>query len=269
LARGELISIPIDQPFFTQQIKLKHKSFTIHPISDVHVGAHNHHSKEFKERLKMIEESDDSHRVLLLGDLMDNATKDSVGFSYGAMPPQEELELLVGLLKPIADRVDLIIPGNHERRSQDRGVGMDLSANIAALLGRPDTYRPACTVVQYRFDKRKTGQHRTFLEVLCHHGTGGGRKPGGKINRASDLFVLKPDVDICLSGHTHETATRVEKVWTGFPPKVKRRYVVITGCWLGSEQYSKDAAYPPSVEGSPTIYVRSVQDRPQITVRIT
>lgn len=244
------------------------KRFTLHPISDVHVGAHNHHRDQFIEKLKKIASSDSTHRIVLIGDLMDNAIRDSVGFSYGATPPQQELETLVELLIPVKDRIDLLIPGNHERRSQDRTAGLDVSAQLAALLGRPEIYRPACTVLQYRFNKRKSGQHRTFVEVLCHHGTGGGRKPGGKINRATDLAILKPDVDIVLMGHVHETATRVEKVWTGFPPTAKRRYIIITGCWLGSEQYSKDAAYPPSVEGAPVIQIESVNDKPSICVEV-
>lgn len=268
MARGSHIGIPKDQPFFTQEAEVKEKSFILHPISDVHVGAEAHHDKAFKAKLDYIKDHPRNHRILLLGDLMDMSIKESVGFRYGAVTPQQELERMVELLEPVKDRIDLIIPGNHERRTLDRTVGLDVSAQLAALLGRPGVYRPACTVIRYKFNQKKDKNYRCNLEILCHHGIGGGRQPGGKINRASSLAVLKPDVDICLMGHVHENAARVEKVWTGFPPKVKRRYVVITGCWLGSEQYSKDAAYPPSVEGAPVIKIDSVNDQVVITVEV-
>lgn len=258
----------MEQPFLTIEKQIPFKQFTIYPLSDVHIGAHAHADRRFKERVSFIAAQDQSHRVLLMGDLMDNATRSSVSFSYGATTPQQELDRLVDVLGPIADRIDLVIPGNHERRSADRGDGLDVTAQLTALLGIPKVYRKQASVIRYQFNKRKDKYYRTSVELLCHHGTGGGRKHGGKVNRVSDLKLLKADCHCYLMGHVHHTSTHVETTISRWPPRPLRQLFIITGAWVGSEQYASDAAYPVPSIGAPIIHVEAVKDEPVLRVEV-
>lgn len=249
-----------DVPLFTHEVEhLDHDELTLHPISDVHIGASGHHERRFKDKIDRIAKADESHRVLLLGDLADVAIKESVGFSYGARTPDEEQDFLIQALKPIAERVDLIIPGNHERRLI-KTVGIDFTRQLAVHLGRPQAYRPATTVLRYKFAGRKFGKGDTLAarglcEILAHHGRGGGRAVGSKIKSNLELRLIKPDCDIYVSGHTHERAVVTKKLVSGWPPRAKLQRFCSTGCFLGTEMYSMNQAYEPAVIGAPVIRV--------------
>lgn len=238
----------------TREICLKDKKkFVVHPLSDVHIGAEKHKKQLLKEKIKQIIAGGPTHRVLLLGDLGDTAIVGSPSFRHGATTIQDELTEMVRVFKPIADRVDLIIPGNHERRV-NRAVGLDYTQQFATLLGRAESYRPGATVVKYMFGKRKN-RGSTPVEMFCHHGYGGGRKGGAKFNKVLDLANIKGDCDIYMMGHVHDQTIGKAKIYIGWPPRELERYFVITGCYLGLEPYALDCAYPPSAEGSPVIQV--------------
>lgn len=245
-------------PFATREVAIDGaKQLVIHPLSDVHIGAERHDAKRLRDRLNEIKQAGEHHRVLLMGDLADTATPISKHYQPGAKTPQEELDSLVATFKPIADRVDLIIPGNHEERLLK--VGLDLTAQFAALIGRPDAYRPLPTLLRYLFRKDvrddRTQSYRAKAEIYVHHGYGGGRNAGGKLDKVKALALQKPDAHVYLMGHVHTHATDMDEVPIGWPPKRRRRLYVITGTYQDSEAYAIKQNFPPGAVNSPRLYL--------------
>lgn len=235
----------------------------LHPISDVHIGAEKHRADLLKAKLAEIMAAGENHRILLLGDLADtSAPLVSKFYQPGDASPQTELELLVKAFKPVADRVDLIIPGNHEERLLK--VGVDLTAQFAALIGRPEKYSPLPTVLRYSFKKRRGEEsYRARAEVFCHHGYGGGRKEGNHLNRVKELALQKPDCHVFIMGHVHGHSSTWDEVPLGWPVKKRRRVYAITGTYLGGGGYDIKMNLPPSAVGSPRIrlvYSHALED---------
>jgi predicted phosphodiesterase len=226
----------------------------ITPFSDVHIGATHHDEPKFVKAIEQIKADGPSHRVLLLGDLADVITMNSVAATLGATTPQEEWDMLVETLHPIREHIDLAIPGNHERRAF-RDSSWDFTRTLMQAVGVPGVFRSGVSQITYNL---KTVTARG----LCHHGHGGGRKPGAKLNRVSDLSQIVADADFVLMGHTHDQMARVGCTWMHAEPGKVRLHptlYVITGCYLGGEQgmepYAADAAYPPSWTGSPPLFI--------------
>ena len=239
----------------------EHKELVLHPISDVHIEATTHRDKEFRAKLEELVKLGDNHRILLMGDLLDAAIASSKGFYHGAKTVQWAIDKLVDLFKPLANRVDLIMPGNHEERV-GRATGVDITQQFAALLGRLDVYRPLPTIIHYSFFGR-TAQSHTACNTCCnaqvfvHHGHGGGARPGSSVNRLEDLAKWKPDCDLYLMGHVHRKFAVADEIYMGWPVRHHYRMFVCTGTWLGHEHYAQRFGLGPQrSEGSAVITMR-------------
>jgi len=271
-----ILGEPMDTiPMGTREVKIDAKELVIHPLSDIHIGASAHDYRKLKARVDLIAKAGSNHRILLLGDLADIAIKSSVSFSHGALTPEDELEDLVRVFEPVADRIDLIIPGNHERRIH-REVGLDYTRQFAALLRIPKVYRSSMTLLQYSYYKRAkkpTDKNKTYYckaKVLCHHGYGGGRTSGAKLNKIADLAKIVPDAHVYLMGHVHDKVAKIDAIYLGYPPEKLERAFVITGCYLDYEAYAMDFAFTPPSTGSPTIYLGSNKIRkPEVRVLLS
>ena len=151
----------------------------------------------------------ESAYCVLAGDLMNCAIKSSVSDTYGdTLSPMDELSVCMDLLAPIAHKVVGIVGGNHEARHYKTN-GVDMTRILARQLGVEDKYSPDTALVFLRFgrDKKCNGHHRPICyTIYLTHGSGGGRKEGGKIQRLVDLSSIV-DSDIYICGHTHLPAS--------------------------------------------------------------
>ena len=90
---------------------------TIIPISDVHLGAAEHMEKEWASFCENVL-SDPGVRIILVGDLINNATRNSVSNVFEeTMRPREQKKMMTQMLMPLRDRILASVSGNHERRS--------------------------------------------------------------------------------------------------------------------------------------------------------
>ena len=87
-----------------------------------------------------------------MGDLLDCGLKDSIGGSVyeNILTPQEQIEVIVNILKPIANRIDGYVQGNHEYRIY-KNTGIDICKNVCSILNIP--YLKYSGVVTYSFAK--------------------------------------------------------------------------------------------------------------------
>lgn len=194
-------TIKIDLPAEFEEIEL-------HPLYDFHLGDAMSDWKHIQELLTHIKETPNAF-CILGGDLMDTAIASSVGDTYGEnLSPMEQLRQCVSLFEPIKDRILCILHGNHENRIY-KSDGIDITALMADQLGLRGRYSPTTALLFIRFGKHVGAVHhkrKVAYTVYATHGSGGGRKEGGKINRLADYAQIV-DADIYVCGHTHLPAT--------------------------------------------------------------
>lgn len=237
------------------------ESIEIHPMSDLHIGDSMSDFKLIMERIEYVKNTPNAY-CILDGDLMDTAIASSVGDTYGAnLQPMEQLKQCVKLFQPLADKKKIlaVLPGNHEDRVY-RTDGIDITELMCAQLGIPDKYSPTTAILFIRFGRQSMKGHgRPLLYTLyVTHGSGGGRREGGKINRLADLACIV-DADIYVMGHTHlpvvmkESFYRVSGSNSSVAPVDK--LFVNTAASLNYGGYGDKQGFKPASKCSPVIYL--------------
>ena len=175
----------------------------IHTFADEHLGDEHSDYKRLLNRIEYVKNTPNAY-CILNGDIIDNATKTSIGDTYTQVfNPMEQLSKAVEIFEPIKDKILCITHGNHENRTY-KNDGVNLSYLIAKQLGLADKYTPTSATIFIRFGE---GGHSTRYRKVCYtiyvlHGSGGGRKEGGKVNRLADMASII-DTDIYIHSHTH------------------------------------------------------------------
>ena len=180
------------------------KGIELHIFADEHIGDENCDLERLKERIKYVSETPNAYCVLN-GDILDNATKTSIGDTYTQeFNPMEQLQTAVEIFGPIANKCLAISHGNHENRTYKK-EGINLSYLLAAQLGLADVYSPTSALIFLRFGKSRnhSGTSKQNYSIYMLHGSGGGgRKEGAKAIRLADMNSII-DADIFIHGHTH------------------------------------------------------------------
>lgn len=177
----------------------------IHTFADEHIGDENCDMKRLLERIEYVKSTPNAY-CIMNGDIMDNATKTSIGDTYmQEFNPMEQLKRAVELFGPIKDKILAVTTGNHEIRSYKK-EGIDLSCLIAQQLGCGERYSATSALLFIRFGCPKYNHgdksRKTCYTLYCLHGSGGGRKEGAKAIRLADMASII-DADIYLHSHTH------------------------------------------------------------------
>lgn len=178
-------------------------SIELHTFADEHIGDENSDLKRVMQRIEYVKNTLNAY-CILNGDIIDNATKTSIGDTYTQVfNPMEQLAKAVEIFEPIKDKILCITHGNHENRTYKK-EGINLSRLLANQLGLADRYSPTSAVLFIRFG---IGQPHTHNRKVCYtlyatHGSGGGRKEGAKAIRLADMASII-DTDIYIHSHTH------------------------------------------------------------------
>ena len=239
------------------------KYVELHVFSDLHLGDRNCNYKELLDRVKQIEANKNAY-VILNGDLINNATTQSISDTYGeTISPMEQLKQATALFRPIKDKILAITSGNHENRTY-RADGIDLTEIMACELGLSDRYAPESITLFLRVGEIKhqaTGKNS--LRQVCYtlfitHGSGGGRREGGKINRLVDLSGII-DVDIYIHSHTHLPAILKQAFHRADSKNstvaLVDKMFVNTNAWLNYGGYGEAQGYKPASTQAPIIYL--------------
>ena len=178
-------------------------SVELHIFADEHLGDEHSDLKRLLSRIEYVKNTPNAY-CILNGDIIDNATKTSIGDTYTQVfNPMEQLAKAVEIFAPIKDKILCITHGNHENRTYKK-EGINLSGLIAKQLGLEDKYTPTSACMFIRFGN---GQSSTRYRKICYtlyvlHGSGGGRKEGAKAIRLADMASII-DTDIYIHSHTH------------------------------------------------------------------
>ena len=235
------------------------------PLFDLHIGEPACDEEMIKKEIEFIRTTPNAFAIVG-GDIMDNATKQSIGDPYRApLTPQQQLEQICMYLKPIKDKIICMVSGNHEERTW-RESGIDLLGCVAMNLGIEKYYAEDSAVMFIKFGvnrqqtARKAGYIPLQYTVYVTHGAGGGRKVGGKANRLFDLGDIV-DCDCVICGHTHEPIcfkkTFFRTDLTKQTVAEKERMYVNTGSFLNYARYAERKGFLPNAKVMPKIYISS------------
>jgi hypothetical protein len=216
-------------------------------FSDVHLGSDVCDEGLFLKNVDMVNRK--KMPCADLGDLVENATRDSVG--DGVYTQQEiadaQIEMAIKLYEPIKDLLKSLQPGNHELRTY-RSSGVNLTKQIAKRLGAK--YGGAGL-----FHIIKVG-NQTYT-VYSSHGGSAATTTAGKFNALKRMGDIVPFSDVAIMGHLHETIFHERDMpYVNNCGKLKthRQYLVCNGSyldWWGS--YGQIKAYSPTNKGNAKI----------------
>lgn len=230
-------------------------SIEIHPLADLHIGDMACDYKAILAELEYIKNTPNCYCVLD-GDLMDTAIASSIGDTYSSThSPMEQLQECVKLFEPIKDKIIAVTSGNHENRHYKTN-GIDTTQLMCSQLGIADRYSPTTALVYIRFGNDSRHNRKMCYTMYMTHGTGGGRKEGGKINRLADLATIV-DADIYVSGHTHLPAVFRNTFFRADPRNSDitqcEHLFVNTAAWLKYAGYGDRNGYKPASTINPII----------------
>ena len=202
--------------------------------------------------------------ALLAGDLLDCALKTSLGDCYVNLTPMEELSAMIDLISPIKDKVLAVVGGNHEARHY-RTNGVDMTYLLCKQLGIEDKYSSDTALVFLRFGKGEAWTHHSrpiLYTIYLTHGSGGGRKEGGKIQRLADYSSIV-DADVYVCGHVHLPAS----FKTGFvrPSAANSSLTYCTKLFVNSAAklnyggYGDTGGYKPPCTDTPKILLNGIR----------
>ena len=232
----------------------------IHPMADLHIGDAHCDYKGILERLEYIKNTPNAY-VILDGDLMDTAIANSVGDTYGAtLQPMEQLKHCVKLFEPIKDKILAVLTGNHESRVY-RTDGLDITQLMCSQLGLQDRYSPTTALMFVRFGEQTRNaskNRRQLYTIYVTHGSGGGRKEGGKVNRLADLACIV-DADCYVMGHTHLPVIMKESFYRvssgNSSVALVDKLFVNTAASLDYGGYGDTQGFKPASKHAPVIYL--------------
>ena len=190
-------------------LSTEHKSIQLLVLADYHYSDPHSDHNAIREDIDYVNSHDNVYCVLA-GDLMDCALKSSLGDCYVNLSPMEELSAMTELLQPLArnGKVIGVVGGNHEARHYKTN-GVDMTRLLCRQLGIEHLYSPDTELIFLRFGKGSAGRSHArpiLYTIYLTHGSGGGRKEGGKIQRLADYAQIV-DADCYICGHTHLPAS--------------------------------------------------------------
>jgi predicted phosphodiesterase len=235
-----LIEIPTIHRDYSRE-----RAHYVYPLGDVHKGSPAYDAEKWNEWLAYLK-GESNCSLLGTGDFLNAALKTSVSEVYDETYSVGEAKReLRAELKPLASRIDLLIPGNHEDRIY-KAVGDCPIEDIADSLECPYARKVALVVYQ-------VGSVEYLVYV--RHGTGAGGV-GARANRL-EKQAQTLHADVYISGHTHSQLIFPQEIFMYDPAQQKvvrkRRYFVSSGSFLRYEDYAAGAGMTPTKMGAPRI----------------
>jgi len=226
----------------------KYNKIKIIPFGDLHYGATECNMHRAKETINWIKDEPNT-RVILMGDLLNSATKTSVGAGpfEENVSGQKQYDDIVKFLYPIKNKIYGSLIGNHEYR-----IFKETGYNVTKILAKELNHK------YYGFGcfLRLRILDQNYI-IYATHGSSGATLPYTKIKRALDLgsFI---DADIYLYAHVHSLQIHTQQykkinlkkgIVTNF-----KKYFILTGHYLNYEDsYAEMKNIKPEKQGSPTI----------------
>ncbi len=216
-------------------------------VGDVHFGSPQFDQPRFLAQLDFIAKN--NLYVLLMGDLVEMATRHSVGAGVYEQESigQSQVEQMIEWLRPLAKKKLLlgILSGNHENRVYD-STGINITKAMANELGcrfLGDACWNLFTIGSQRYS------------VYSLHGRTGAKFDGTAL-LALERISASFDADLVCMGHAHKainSSILSQRIVDGRVKEFKK-HLVITGSYLKYDGgYAQVVGLPLSKLGSPKV----------------
>ena len=232
------------QPYIMCQLPAFKEKLDIALLFDVHYGHAQHRHKKLLSYIKWIKDNPNVYAILG-GDIMENALDDGRGMSYDQIKnPDTQLNDMIRLLSPIAHKILVATPGNHEERTYKK-TGLDPMKFMAQQLDIPYFNGPIYMSVLANGYKWK---------FHIFHGRGNSQTKGGKMNSAGRPRKFLDFVHFIISGHVHDRVCDCETTIVEDPANARliypQQWTVVAPSFLGWEDtYAYRAGYAPPAKG--------------------
>lgn len=271
----------------------KANGFWIYLLGDLHIGSSACEYKIIKETVKEIQETknavwfglgdygdyisfrDKRFDPEAVADLTDIMAKKRAEKDLGALARVlndigiSQTNAAYKFLEPIREKGILLLEGNHERTFS--GI-LNPASVLASYLGIP--FGGYCAGVNLRLCTH-TDTDGMVMKILLHHGSGGGGKDGGKLNKVIDWAGGFENIDLVAVGHYHKRPLdSIDRVgWTNdVPPRQYQTNTlfVINGTAKksyppGHGEWEERMMFRPSSLGFAKIFVWT--ERPEMTIK--
>lgn len=263
--------------------------YVLYPIGDFQIGNVNVNEKLLEGVIKEIEKKPNAYWIGM-GDYGDYINRSDRRFNPRALAPwistydlgdiaAAQLRRLEQLLTPIASKCLALLNGNHEDDNYlhyERDVYADLVTMIKQKGGFPAEHQLALGYqgyLQLAFYQRPDKQAGRRFTISLHHGFGGGKRIGSKMNNM-ELWLWTHDCDVAVFGHTHNSGAipaGVEYVDAGHKIRTKCRYGAYSGTFLvdknlGVDGYEVKKGMLPLPYGGCRIHIRPFHETRPIRV---
>ena len=243
--------LPDTKPIFR---KLPGEDAMVYVLGDCHIGAADCDMKGLEAFIDNVADDDNAYLVMV-GDILQNSLKSSVGSVYldQIAPPSAQKEMARQLLWKVKDKVLAAVGGNHEARSL-KEVDDDPLYDVFCALGIQSVYRRNMAFLRVKLQE---GTIRHSWNFLCMHGK--------SENKAKNFAYAVEGIDIYCTGHTHTgKVTKPSKlVFTQRGKIVMQDIVHITGTsWLDYSKcgYAATSQLMPTATSSPACVVLEWQN---------
>jgi hypothetical protein len=217
-----------------------HKSIYLCAIGDLHIGHKNFDESALNQTLEFIDKNRNRCRILLMGDLLECATKTSVGRGIydESYPTQKQFEKIINIFKPYSDLIDGVVEGNHEERVI-RDTSFEIMQEFCHRIDCFDKYSQFECIQNFHLGDFNYSSY-------IHHGSSGGITESAAI---TSLLKMRERaiVNAYFLGHTHKLLSftrRIHVPSTGSEALEIEQLFVNTGTALGGGGYGTQKGYP-------------------------
>lgn len=221
-------------------------------ISDDHIGHHAQDKDYQRQTLDYVGENEIP--FFHMGDMIENATKDSVGAGVyeQELIADEQLQRANELYSPLSPLMKGMQAGNHEMRTMNTS-GVNLARIIARDLKVP--YYGAGAVHYFLVGDQRYVAYST-------HGGSGSTTPSGKLNSLLKLDDIVRNAEIFIQGHVHEAIHHIGETFefdrANRAIKKKEMHYINNGAMLNYwGTYGQVKSYRPTHKGQAFLTLHS------------
>jgi predicted phosphodiesterase len=228
-------------------------------FGDIHAGSRNVSINPLNSHLKFVQDHPNI-RVGLMGDLVEYATNTNF-VKEECLDPDEQIDFIVKKFKPIRNRIDFMLWGNHEERYSKYTKSNRFLSSLAREIGVSDH----CYIGE--------PQRGVFCAVHSNDRLYGMYAQHGSTASFADKFSQQKkaaksnNVSLIVQGHTHQlgfdqqTIKGMEMLENEVAKVTKRVMLVATGCFVKEPGYAEAKSYPYTVVGAPIVRFYSSRDK--------
>lgn len=237
------------------------ETLLVKPMGDWHLGHTNCRIDIIQAHLSQLSHNT---RGLLMGDLAECATKESIGKGLfdTTCTPKKQRDTIIQLLEPYKDYIDGVVCGNHEFRIE-KDTSLDITEDICKALGLP--YLGFQGFVKYAWNKRA-------YVFNIWHGAGRGSTTQAAIDMCEKM-AHRQFADVYCIGHFHKLV-KSDKIFRFVDLRnnklinAQQEFIVCGSALDYEDGYAEQAGLTSRKLGFPMIELSGKKDEKRIEVRL-